>query len=211
VAKQKKPKKVKQLYDENGNWVEERNRIKGSLRRTFRIFPQMKEVLEEARVELPPLPKKDGSPGKQIRVRFRCAMCGELFQKKKGKTTLVQVDHIEPVVPLWKTEAAMYYDGEDGLVRKIMCKKDNLQVLCSTPLKLNDGQPSCHKIKTDEENYIRTILQEKGISPALDNYEDWIRILKRDFKIHLKDKEEKRIAKEKRKRLKELKNQKSTH
>ncbi len=224
MAKTKNPKKVKQLYDENGNWVEERTRIKGALRKTFRLSPQMKEVLTEARVEFPPEPKKDGSAGKQIRVRFRCAMCNELFQKKKGKTTLVQVDHIEPVVCLWETEADMLYDGEDGLVRRIMCKKKNLQVLCSTPLKMNDGKPSCHKIKTDEENYIRKRLVplaklhgypfgvlnivEASKDPNYNshfNLEYEIDRLKKEFQIYLVEKEKTRLAKEERKRLKELK------
>lgn len=198
MAKKKKPKKVKQLYDENGNWIEERGRIKGLLRKAFRLSPQHRETLQEARVELPPKLKKDGNPGKKNQVRYQCAICRELFQQ-----TRVQVDHIETVVPLWKLEKDMLYDGDDGLIRRIMCKKSNLQALCSTPLKLNDGKSSCHKSKTDEEKFLRTQLQKKGITPALDNYEDWIRILKKDFKIHLVEKEEERLAKEERKRLKE--------
>ena len=218
MAKQK-PKKVKQLYDENGNWVEERNRIKGTLRRTFRLSPQFKKTLEEARVELPPKLKKDGTPGKRNQVRYRCAICKGLFQQK-----FVQVDHIETVVSLWEAEEDMCYDGEDGLVRRIMCKKDNLQVLCSTPLKLNNNKPSCHKIKTDEENFIRKHLVplaklhgyplgvynivETSQHPDYNPYftlEVEIDRLKKDFKVYLIEKEEKRLAKEERKRLRELK------
>lgn len=147
-------KKDKPLYDELGRWVEERGRIKGALRKAFRLAPQMREVLQEARVELPPALKKDGTPGKRPQVRYRCAMCKELFPQK-----WVQVDHIETVVPLWETESKMKFDDWIATVaRNIFCKKDNLQVLCSTPMKHNDGKPSCHKKKTDEENYIRREL-----------------------------------------------------
>ena len=150
--KKKGPKKPKNEYDENGRWVQERNRIKGAMRRAFRLSPQMKDALNNARVELPPDLKKDGTPGKKNKVRFKCAICGKLFPYKKGKTTLVQVDHIETVVPLWKKEVDMTYDE---LAIGIFCPCDNLQVLCSTPLRHNDGRPSCHKKKTDEEKYIR--------------------------------------------------------
>lgn len=146
-------KKEKALYDENGVWVEEKNRIKGAIRRTFRLSPQMKEVRLKARVELPPAPKKDGTPGKKPQVRYRCAGCRELFSDK-----YTQVDHIKTTVPLWQSEKNMSYDE---LVRGIFCSTNNLQVLCSTPLKLNGGKPSCHKIKTDKENFIRNFLKTK--------------------------------------------------
>jgi len=152
----KKPKKTKKLYDENGRWVEERGRVKGAIRRTFRLSPQMKEVLQAARVELPPALKKDGTPGKKPRVRYRCAMCGELWSQKN-----VNVDHIKTVVPLWTPEVDMTYDE---IVRGVFCDKSNLQVLCSIAMKNNDGKPSCHNIKTNEERYLRKrwALEIKG-------------------------------------------------
>ena len=145
-------KKDKPLYDENGRWVEERGRVKGAIRRTFRLSPQMKEVLQAARVELPPALKKDGTPGKKPQVRYRCAICSGLFPQK-----FVQVDHIEPVVPLNKQEKDMTYDE---MVRRIICEVSKLQVVCSTPLKYNDNKPSCHKLKTDEENWMRRRIME---------------------------------------------------
>ena len=110
MAKRKKeePRSLKNShteYDEEGNWKQERNRIKGALRQAFRMSPQMWETLQRARVELPPALKKDGTPGKRPRVRYKCAICGELFQQK-----FVQVDHKTPVVPLHKTEADMTFD-----------------------------------------------------------------------------------------------------
>lgn len=192
-------KKEKPLYDSNGRWVEERGRIKGAIRRAFRLSPQMKEVLKKARVELPPALKKDGEPGKKNQVRYTCAICGQLFSQKN-----VQVDHIEPVVPLWKKESAMSYDD---IVRGVFCKLDNLQVICSTPMKRNNGMPSCHKIKTDEENYVRDRLQE--VSCLLDHTGEEIDTLivkfKEKYKIYKAEQDEKkRVKLARRKRLKDL-------
>lgn len=193
-----KAKKEKSLYDEKGRWVEERGRIKGAIRRAFRLSPQMKEVLKKARVELPPALKKDGHPGKKNQVRYTCAICKDLFSQKN-----VQVDHISPVVPLWKAEADMSYDE---IVRGVFCNLDNLQVICSTPMKRNNGNPSCHKLKTDEENFIRDEL--KKIVNLLDytgeEIDRMIVDIKAKYLIYLKEKEEKKKAKlARRKRIKD--------
>ena len=190
-------KKEKSLYDANGRWVEERGRVKGAIRRTFRLAPQMKEVLQKARVELPPALKKDGEPGKKNQVRYTCAVCKNLFPQK-----WVQVDHIEPVVPLWKPEAEMTYDE---LVRGVFCAVSNLQVVCSTPIKLNDGKPSCHRIKTNEENFIR---DELGKVVNLKDHtghqiDAMIEKAKAKYQVYLAEQEEKRRKKlERRKRIK---------
>jgi hypothetical protein len=199
-----KKKKPEQLYDENGRWVQERNRVKGAIRRVFRLFPQMKEVLNNARVELPPALKKDGTPGKKPQVRYKCSNCGGLFSQKN-----VQVDHINPVVPLNKTESEMSYDD---IVRGICCSSDNLQVLCSTPIRANEGRPSCHKIKTDEENFARDELKkikngESSVYKSLKDktLEEQLSFLSQSYKKYLTLKEEERLAKEQRKNERELK------
>ena len=159
----KKVKKAKtnKIYDEHGNWVEERGRWVGAIRRSFRVHPVLKEVLQEARVELPPKTLKDGTVGKKNQVRYKCAQCGGLFSQKH-----IQVDHKDPVVFLFLSSLEMLLDT---IARRIYCKKDNLQVLCSTPLKLlPKGQKSCHAIKTQEENFLRDkwekVWQNNGIS-----------------------------------------------
>jgi hypothetical protein len=182
-------KKDKSPYDANGRWVEERTRVKGAVRRVFRLSPQMKEVLQAARVELPPALKKDGTPGARKQVRYRCACCGGLFSQKH-----VQVDHIEPVVPLWMSEADMSYDD---IVRGIICDKSNLQVICSIPLKLNGGKPSCHRLKTNEENFIRDYLAK--IDKDKLNIDVHLEEAKAAYKAYLKQKEEEKRAKEARK------------
>jgi hypothetical protein len=182
-------KKEKSPYDANGRWVEERARVKGAIRRVFRLSPQMKEVLQAARVELPPALKKDGTPGARNQVRYRCACCGGLFPQKH-----VQVDHIDPVVPLWMTEADMSYDD---IVRGVICDKSNLQVICSTPLKLNNGKPSCHRLKTNEENFVRDYLAKIG----KENFKIDVHLdeAKAAYQSYLKQKEDERKAKEARK------------
>lgn len=205
--KSKSKKKLTNQYDENGRWVQERNRIKGAIRRVFRLFPQMKEVLGKVKIELPPALKKDGNPGKKPQVRYRCSMCGGLFSQKH-----VQVDHRVPVVPLDKTEAEMTYDE---IVRGICCPVENLQVLCSTPLKQNEGKPSCHKIKTDEENFIRDELKKikAGSSSMYKNLQkkdqvSQIRAISQMYQQYLAHKEEERLAAQQRKIERELKRQK---
>jgi hypothetical protein len=176
----------KSPYDENGRWVEERSRIKGAIRRVFRLSPQMEEVIKKARVELPPKLKKDGTPGAKNQIRYRCAVCSELFSQKH-----VQVDHIEPVVPLHLREVDMTIDQ---IARGIFCGVDNLQVICSTPKKLSkDGKPSCHSVKTNEENFIRDSLAKLGFDPEL--IRSQIEILKKGYQLKLLDDEEKRKQK----------------
>lgn len=191
---------VHKEYDENGRWNQERNRVKGALRQSFRMSPQMWETLQLAKHELPPALKKDGTPGKRPQVRYKCAICGNMFMQK-----YVQVDHIFPVVPLWKTESEMTYDE---MAERIFCSKDNLQVVCSTPLSKNDGKPSCHKIKSDEENYIRKQIVKEGWKANEYELEDRIEEIKEEFKDYLKEKEEKRLAKERRKAEREAKRKK---
>ncbi len=182
-------KKEKPLYDANGRWVEERGRVKGAIRRTFRLSPQMKETLNRARVELPPKIKKDGEPGKKNQVRYTCAVCKQLFPQK-----YVQVDHIVPVVPLWMPEADMSYDD---IVRGVFCALDNLQVICSTPMKHNDGNASCHKLKTDEENFIRDEL--KKVMNLRDHTGEEIDVMILDiqtrYKVYVEEREAKKRAK----------------
>jgi hypothetical protein len=190
-------KKDKSPYDENGRWVEERARIKGAIRRVFRLSPQMKEVLQAARVELPPAPKKDGTPGLKKQVKYRCACCGGLFPQK-----YVQVDHIEPVVPLHMSEDELTYDD---IVYRIFCDKSNLQVLCSIPAKLNGGKPSCHRIKTNKENFMRDYIIKNKKKLKLFTY---LEEAEAAYEAYMKQKEEERKAKEARKLERLLKKEK---
>ncbi len=158
---------------------DERRALKGAIRRAFRQSPRMRDVLNKARVELPPAPKKDGLPGKRNQVRFICALCKDLYPGK-----FVQVDHVDPAVPLGVKEEDM---TPNDLVSGIFCDPSNLQVLCSTPIKsLPKGSRSCHAKKTNKENFIR-----KGLLGTGGTLEEWS--LK--YEAHLAEKESKRIQK----------------
>jgi hypothetical protein len=167
--------------------------IKGGVRRVFRQSIEMRFVLQNARVELPPKTLKDGSVGKKNQVRYKCAVCSNLFSQKD-----IAVDHIDPVIPLHRSEEEMTIDE---MAYRIWCDTDNLQVICNTPLKKNNGIPSCHKIKTDEENFIRKKLKEE----KRDDHMYRIFELKQEYKIYLEQKELERLEKIKRKEEREAK------
>lgn len=165
---------------------EERRAIKGAIRRAFRQSHRMRMVLMAARVELPPALKKDGTPGARNRVRFRCAVCGELFPGK-----WVAVDHIIPVVPLDKNEKDL---TPNDLVDRIYCDINNLQVICTTPVKfLPKGQKSCHAKKSAEENFVRKNMTQFG-----GTIEKW----KEQYRQYLLEKERQKLKKESKKRVK---------
>lgn len=202
MAKKRSLENIHLEYDENGDWNQKRNRIKGALRQAFRLSPQMYEVMQRARVELPPALKKNGQPGKRNQVRYKCAICGGLFQQK-----YVQVDHIMPVVPLNKKEVDMSYDE---MANGVFCKLDNLQVVCSTPMSKNEGKPSCHKLKSDEENFIRSRLSVEEVGKSCLAHEIYARIeeLKEEYKVYAEEREKKRLAKLERKKAREAKRKK---
>jgi len=169
--------------------------IKGGIRRVFRQSIEMRTVLQNARIELPPKILKDGSRGKKNQVRYTCAICKGLFSQKD-----VAVDHIEPVIPLNKTEEEMTIDD---MAYRIWCDIDNLQVVCDMTLKQNGGIPSCHLAKSLEENFIRKKFSEE--KSDIKNIEEQIEIYKLEYKKYLIEKEQERMAKEKRKLEREAK------
>jgi hypothetical protein len=169
--------------------------IKGGIRRVFRQSIEMRTVLHSTRIELPPKILKDGSSGKKNQVRYKCAICGGLFSQKD-----VAVDHIDPVIPLNKSEEEMTIDE---MAYRIWCDIDNLQVVCNMTLKQNGGVPSCHLAKSLEENFIRKRFSEE--KSDIKNIEEQIEIYKLEYKKYLIEKEQERIAKEKRKLEREAK------
>lgn len=212
MKKPKKPKKLSNLspYDSDGNWKDEKRLVIGALRRLFRQSPQFKEVHEASRVEIPKY-NKDGSLSKKPHVKRTCEVCGELFS-----STNIAIDHIEPMVPLHLTNEDLDYIE---LVRKIFCKKDNLQRICN-PKKGKKNKPKflefCHQKKTHKENFIRDRWEEhfrnKGILTRQDKEneyniyskqleEKWFEL----YEIELKIKIQELADKEERKRLREQK------
>lgn len=72
---------------------------------------------------------------------YKCASCKKKFERKA-----IQVDHINPIVPI----SAWVFNWDD-YIERMFCSADNLQVLCKP----------CHKQKTQKENKIRKKANEK--------------------------------------------------
>lgn len=98
------------------------------IRRVFSRSELRYEVLKDA------LSKKKGPRGGK---QYTCAKCRKSFGLRQ-----IEVDHINPVVPLTKTIHEMRIAT---IVNRRFCSKKNLQVLCK----------ECHKAKTKKETAIR--------------------------------------------------------
>jgi len=122
-------KKKKPKYNETSAVI-------SSLKRTFSRSPVVQEVLRDHRQEHPQY-NKDGSLAKKPAVRFPCVECKDIHMG-----TNIQVDHIEPVVPL---NIPAKHACMNTLIDRLFCNKSNLQILIK----------ECHKIKSKEENAIR--------------------------------------------------------
>ena len=111
--------------------------IKNALRQVARYMPAKAIALELARNWL--------DHGVRGGAKYRCAECAKSFGSKE-----VQVDHIQPVVPLDRE----IKDWNEYMSR-LFCSSDNLQVLCKP----------CHKDKCNEETKIRTQFKHSLIKP----------------------------------------------
>lgn len=107
--------------------------VKSGIRKGFR-FTTRKDYLWAAREELPRR-TKTGKISVIPDVFYRCAKCDALWKEKE-----IQVDHIEPVVPIGTPEEEM---GIGEYARNTF--ENKCQVLCKY----------CHKQKTTEENRLR--------------------------------------------------------
>lgn len=187
-------KKTKPLYDENGRWINEFERIKAVVRVVFRQSPQHKQCMENARVELPPKLKNDGTPGKRNTIRYKCTLCNELFPSK-----YVNVDHIEEIIPLHVPRDDIDYNT---LVRSIFCDIKNLQILCSIPMIHNDNNKSCHLKKTNEEKFIRKRFKEYLADNEANLTKGHINLLTKQFTQEYEVKLEEALCKQKNKKKK---------
>jgi len=98
-----------------------------SLRRASYRWPARNEALNRARVS---------------RGIYKCEQCGKHFKKKE-----IQLDHIEPVVPVTG------YTNLDDYAHRLLCNADGYSVLCIAD----------HEVKTLHENLARKII--KGEKP----------------------------------------------
>jgi 5-methylcytosine-specific restriction endonuclease McrA len=104
-------------------------KVIGFLKRAFSQSQHKKEVLADAQD-----PNKFGPRGGKM---YKCGKCDGSFPMKD-----VQVDHVEPVIPLHTPALDM---STDVILSRLWCDKDNLMVLCK----------KCHDIKSKEENECR--------------------------------------------------------
>ena len=100
-----------------------------AIKRCFSRSPQHRQALNNAKC-----PRKKGPKGG---ARYRCVQCRVDFAVKG-----IQVDHIDPVIPLDKTAKDMSWDE---IVDRIFCDPSNLQTVCK----------ECHKKKSAQENKAR--------------------------------------------------------
>jgi cytochrome c553 len=111
-----------------GQWTEARfnSFIKGALRSASQRWPPKYEKLNEAFVG-----KQINKSTGRLAKHFKCASCHEDFPQKE-----IEVNHITPVVPV------SGFDSWDGVVERLFCEKDGLEVVCKT----------CHRSITNKEN-----------------------------------------------------------
>lgn len=109
--------------------------ILSAIKRCFSRSPTHRTVLDNAKC-----PRKKGPRGG---ARYRCANCKKDFGIKD-----IQIDHIEPIVPIGTLSKDMSWDT---IVQRIFCEPENLQAVCS----------KCHKEKSKEENKARNKIKKE--------------------------------------------------
>lgn len=120
------------------NNAKERNLIKGAIRRVFSRSELRKRILDASVV------KDYNDPSRKRVTRWgRCAEC-----KKLEPAYLLEVDHLEPIIPVGQTLEDMEWDQ---VIDGIWCDERKLQALCEI----------CHAKKTQIENAERRRLKKE--------------------------------------------------
>jgi len=104
-------------------------KLKAKVVRYIRVLFRQSEQYKEAKDKAVHPTAKGPRGGKM----WKCAECSEAF-----KSTEIQVDHIEPIVPMGMKQADMTIDE---YVLRLFCKVENLQCLCH----------ECHLTKSKSE------------------------------------------------------------
>lgn len=119
----------------------EKGLIKGGMRRAFSRSELRKSILEKAFV------KEHQDPSRKRVTRWgKCADCGKIEAAYQ-----LEIDHIEPVVPLDQSFDEM---SLDEVADRLWCDQSQLQAICK----------NCHKAKSLlEARERRRIKKLKGI------------------------------------------------
>lgn len=124
--------------------------ILSAIKRCFSRSPIHRTVLNNTKTD---------EKGPKGGARYKCQSCGSSFGQRE-----VQVDHIEPIVPIGIMSKDMSWDE---IVNRTFCSEDKLQVLCTT----------CHKEKSKHENQ-----QRKSYPKTTDGVEETPKAPKRSRK-----------------------------
>ena len=115
--------------------------LKGSIRRVFGRSDLRRRVIETYIIKDYYNPNR-----KTVKYWIQCEQC-----KKMEAKSNIQLDHVEPVIPVDKSFEEMSFDE---VINRQWCEENNLKVLCKP----------CHHEKTRLENKERRrIKKEKGI------------------------------------------------
>lgn len=110
--------------------------VVSALKRVFSRSPLVIDFLKKNRRE-EIWHKKNGMQAQKKHVFYTCAYCKQEFNSNQ-----VQVDHIEPVIPLNIPSKHLSYDT---MIKRLFCDESNLQILCKAH----------HKEKSQKENATR--------------------------------------------------------
>lgn len=115
----------------------ERGLIKGAIRRVFSRSDLRRKLVESTRIAYtdPERPR--------VKKWSICQLCN-----MKTPTYKMQVDHIDPIVPINATLEDMTWDL---VIDRIWCLENNLQVLCF----------ACHNEKTKSERKLRRLAKQR--------------------------------------------------
>ena len=143
MARAKREKKEKPKTQRRGRIDSETHgRIVSAMKRVFSRSPTANSFLRTYRTEEAWF-KQNGERAKKPHVFYPCFKCGGIF-----KSNDVQIDHIDPVIPLNIPSKHFSYDS---LAERLFCEEQNLQILCK----------QCHTEKSQIENSIRREWKHK--------------------------------------------------
>lgn len=117
----------------------EQGLIKGALRRVFSRSDLRRKALSNAKANY----SDESRP--RVKTWYYCSEC-----KKHYAGFQMQVDHIDPIIPTYKSLEEMTWDS---LIDRLWCDPSNLVAICLT----------CHKAKSKVENAERRKLKKERI------------------------------------------------
>lgn len=116
--------------------AKDRSRLKGAIRRAFAYSEHRKAAIDATRIT------HQDKKRPKVKHWSQCPEC-----KKKTPTYLMQVDHIDPVIPISLSFTEM---SIDEVVERSWCHPENLKAICKP----------CHAKKTERERILRKLHKD---------------------------------------------------